>query len=237
MTIEKVIEEIKNYNNSLEGVWKLNRRMRNIEEFIDFILDYFEMKEIKDRFHDDFLYPNERESYYRQKSENFNYIEHFLRHIKPFLLLAYRLSWNEDICKSLEEKNLTEESIENMIYNFTNLERTGRPRKFYEFELEAFQNFKKKYEKLKDFYEDKEEQERKSLMDYAKAIKKYNITKTYLHEFRIEFRHFKRKIDKCSQSTLYRYDKDLILFEKISYLVELLLDDYQHFEYIIQNKL
>lgn len=217
-----MLKEVENYNQKLKSFVKITRRKKDLEEFINFILDFFEIEVER------YIEFGPRNQYFQQKRDKFALIEHAMRHLKPFLSLAYRLAWNEDICKAMREGELTEDSIENMLYNFTRLDRTGRPKKFSDFEIEDFQKLKKKYGNLKKFYEI--EKELISIRDYANAIKENQVRREELIQFRNEFKYFNRKIHKCCKSTLYRYDKDLILFQKIYYFTRLILDHFDLYE-------
>lgn len=200
-------------------IWSFSHREIDLEEFLQFILKYFELDSvIKDKW--SFEYPNERE-YMRQEHKNLNYVQHFLYMIKPMLLLAYRLSELNDTSEMFEKGKISEDAIVNMIDNFLRLDRTGRPRKFYPSTLEEFKKFKQKYQNLIDFFNELKKAHIKSIKDYAETIMKFNITLTQLREYKLDYElKFKRYVDECSEKTLYRYDKTFIFIRKTINTVE-----------------
>lgn len=214
-TIEKENQDrIEKYGKT----WSLSSREIDVEEFLDFILKYFKLDSvIKDKWA--FEYPNERD-YIRQKNKYLNYVQHFLYQIKPLLLLAYKLSELKDTSEMFEKGKVSEDAIVNMIDNFLNLNRSGRPRKFYPHTLEKFKTFKQKYQNLIDFFKELKKSHIKSIKDYAETIMKFNISLEQLREYRLDYNmQFKQYVDKCSKKTLYRYDKDFIFIQNTIFTI------------------
>lgn len=230
MSIKKLFEEIKNYNSSLEGTWKIDSRKIDLEEFLDDILEYFEINgEFKDRLDEEFDYPNNKD-YHGQKNAHLNYIIWFLHHVKPFLLLSYKLAWNRDIEKALKESKLSEEAIENMLYNFVNIYRHGRNPIYYPGVYEEFQEFKKEFKNVIEYYKEIENFDGKttgSIRDFAKAIKKYGLTKQILSNYLFKMKRFEKD---CSRATKYRFDKDVILVEDSKYTIKDALEKFDFYE-------
>jgi len=200
-------------------IWSFSRREIDLEEFLQFMLKYFELDSIiEDKW--SFDYPNEHE-YMRQKHKHLNYVQHFLTTIKPMLLLAYRLSELNDTSEMFEKGKISEAAIVNMVENFLRLNRTGRPRKIYPRTLEEFKKFKQKYQNLFDFFNELKKPHVKSINDYAHTIMEFNISlqdlKNYQSEYKMEFEYY---VNKCSKKTLYRYDKDFIFVKNTIYTVE-----------------
>ena len=200
-------------------IWSLSSREIDLDEFLQFILKYFELDSIiEDKW--SFEYPNERE-YMRQKHKHLNYVRYFLTTIKPMLLLAYKLSELSNTSEMFEKEKISEDAIVNMIDNFLNLHRSGRPRKIYPSTLEEFKKFKQKYQNLIDFFRELGKSQIKSINDYAHTIMEFKISlqdlKKYQNEYKMEFKSY---VDKCSKKTLYRYDKDFIFVKNSIYTVE-----------------
>ena len=199
-------------------IWSLAYREIDLEEFLQFILKYFELDSLfKEKW--DFEYPNERE-YMRQEHKYLNYVQHFLYMIKPMLLLAYKLSELNDTSEMFKKGKISEDAIVNMIDNFLMLNRTGRPRKFSPYTLEKFNKFKQKYQKLIDFFKELKKPQIKSIKDYAETIMKFNVSLEQLKEYRFDYNmKFKQYVDRCSKKTLYRYDKDFIFIQNTIYTI------------------
>jgi len=220
---EQLIEIIEKENNRrIEEhgeIYSLTIRKIDLEEFLQFIIKYFDLDSvIKEKW--SFEYPNEDE-YMRQKHEYLNYVQHLLDRIKPMLLLAYKLSELSNTSEMFEKGKISEGAIVNMIDNFLNLNRSGRPSKFYPSTLEEFKKFKQEYKNLIDFFHCLKKPQVKSIHDYAQTIMKFNISLTRLRKYKLDYElNFKQYVVQCSEKTLYRYDKDFIFIKKTILTVE-----------------
>jgi len=231
----KEIEKIdKTYCEMTEGgVFAISHRLKSLDELLKYFYKYFELDKIlKDKRHDDFDYPNENE-FYKQKHKMINYIDFLLTTIKDFIPLAFKFSvhFNKE---DLDKNNLSFDAIVNIVDNFVRLRRTGRKRKFYEWDLKKINKFKERHKKVIEFYREyKGIKGIKSLMDTANFIKskamEFEELKRYIEDYEL---NFERKIWDCSKRTLYRYDKDLILIRNSSYLISLLMDHWMTYESI-----
>lgn len=228
--MKKIYAKIKEYNDSQKDIFKIDRRKIDLEEFLNDILNYFEIKDnFKNRYDKAFSYPN-KEKYIKQKDEILNYIIFFLDQIKPFLSLAYELSWSGDINNALKERKLTEEGIFNMLDNFANLYRHGRKPIFNPNERKEFQKFKEKYSNVIDYCKEIESYDGKtkgSIRDFANAIKKYGLTKESISRYLLELTPY---LKNCSRATKYRFDKDLIFIENTKYWVEKAGNDFDFYK-------
>ena len=238
--IWKEIEKIDKsyYEMGKSGVFAISHRLKDLDELLRYFYKYFELDKIlKDKRHDDFDYPNEGD-FYRQKHKMMNYICFLLMTIKDFIPLAFKFSvlFNKE---DLDKNNLSFDAIVNMVDNFVGLRRTGRKRKFYEWDLEKINKFKKKHKKVIEFYRKyKENKGVKSLMDTANFIRskgmKLEELKQYIEDYKL---NLEKRIWDCSKRTLYRYDKDLILIRNSSYLISLLMDHWMTYESIWERDL
>lgn len=234
-SIWKEIEDIDESRRRLgeSEVFAISHRLKDLDELLRYFYKYFELDKIlRDKRHDDFDYPNEGE-FYRQKHKMINYIYFLLMMIKDFIPLAFKFSVHFDK-KKLDENNLSFDAIVNMADNFVRLRRTGRKRKFYEWDLKKINKFKERHKKVIEFYREyKEIKGIKSLMDTANFIKskamEFEELKQYIEDYEL---NFERKIWDCSKRTLYRYDKDLILIRNSSSLISLLMDHWMTYESI-----
>lgn len=195
----------------------------NLEGFIALLKEYFELENIEsDSFKFDSSY-----DYARQKEAKLTYLRVLLNDIKPFLLFAVKLAYNSTISEAFKENRINEGSLVNMLENFFNLNRTGRKRVFYTWEKEKFIEFKKKYKSIIDYYHETESwtniKNKGSILDYAKAIKKYNLIKENLMLYLLDVNHWIRE---CSKATKYRFDKDLFIIKDIKYTVKKTSEDY-----------
>lgn len=228
----EIIEKVDKSRNKDHGeIWSLSHREIDLEEFLQFILKYFELDSIiKDKW--SFDYPNEHE-YMRQKHKHLNYVRHLLYEIKPMLLLAYKLSELSNTSEMFEKEKISEDAIVNMIDNFLNLHRSGRPRKFYPSTIEEFKKFKLEYQNLIEFFKALKKPHIKSIKDYAHTIMEFNISlldlKNYQREYKMEFKSY---VDKCSKKTLYRYDKDFIFVKNTIYTVEWLVRQWSLYSHV-----
>lgn len=206
---EKDESFIKNHG----GIWSISRREIDLEAFLDFVIEYFELESvIKDKWAFDF--PNEGD-FMRQKHKYLNYVRYLLDTIKPMLLLAFKLSELKDTSEMFETNKITEDAIVNMIDNFLNLNRSGRNRKIPPHTLENFKKFKEEFGTIISFFKELKRPKVKSIKDYIEVIKEFNITLTQLRNYKRNYDlKFKRYIANSSKKTLYRYDKDLIFVEK-----------------------
>jgi len=236
----KEIEKIDKtyYEMGKSGVFAISHRLKDLEELFNYFYKYFELDKIlKDKRHNDFSYPNEWR-FYKQKHKMINYVDFLLETIKDFIPLAFKFSilFNKE---DLDKNNLSFDAIVNMVDNFIRLRRTGRKRKFYEWDLEKVNKFKKKHKKVIEFYREyKETKGIKSLMDTANFIKSKGMEleelKQYIEDYKLDL---KKRIWSCSKRTLYRYDKDLILIRNSSYLISLLMDHWGTYESIWEREL
>ncbi len=235
--ISNIIKRIEKEDQELEDIFKISHWSGDLEHFFDFILEYFEVdKVLEDKNDGKYDFPNGY-LYYRQEHKSFNYIEYFLRQIKPFLLLAYKLTKVYKLPENLKENKINEDSIVNMVDNFIRLNRTGRPRKFYPKTQEEFKKFKKKYQNIIDFLREINSAKVKSLLDYANAIKKCKISKKQLNSYRFEFYYWKMNYKEWSRATLYRFDKDLIFLGSNYYWVKETLRKYDFYQKILEIKI
>ena len=142
-------------------------------------------------------------------------------------MFAVKLAYNSTISEAFKENRINEGSLVNMLENFFNLNRTGRKRVFYTWEKEKFIEFKKKYKSIIDYYHETESwtniKNKGSILDYAKAIKKYNLIKENLMLYLLDVNHWIRE---CSKATKYRFDKDLFIIKDIKYTVKKTSEDY-----------
>jgi len=230
------MKEIEKDDQNLETSFKISKWHGDLEHFINFILEYFELdKVLEDKHNEKYDYPKEY-LYYGQEHKLLNYVEYFLREIKPFLPLAYKLSRIYDLPNKLEENSLNEDSMVNMIDNFTRLRRTGRPKKFYPEAQKDFIKFKKEYQNIIDFLQEVRSHSVKSLIDYATAIEKHKISKEQLKNYLFLFYHWRRKYKEWSRATLYRFDKDLIFLGKYYFYVKDAYKKYDFYQEILENK-
>lgn len=238
--IWKEIEEIDKvyYEMGKSGVFAISHGLKDLDELLRYFYKYFELDKIlKDKRHDDFDYPNEGD-FYRQKHKMINYIHFLLMIMKDFIPLAFKFSvhFNKE---DFEENNLSFDAIVNMVDNFVRLRRTGRKRKFYEWDLEKVNKFKKKHKKVIEFYREyRESKGIKSLMDTANFIKSKRMEleelKQYLQDYKL---NLKRKIRSCSKRTLYRHDKDLVLIERSSFWISQFIEHWMTYESIWEREL
>ena len=200
-------------------IFSLSLREIDLEEFLQFIIKYFELDSvIKEK--GSFEYPNEDE-YMRQEHKYLNYVQYLLDMIKPMLLLAYKLSELSNTSEMFEKGKISEDAVVNMLDNFLNLYRSGRPRKMYPRTLEEFKKFKQEYQNLIDFFNGLNKPQVKSINDYAHTIMKFNISLKQLRKYKLDYElNFKQYVDKCSEKTLYRYDKDFIFIKNTILTVE-----------------
>ena len=228
--IKKIIKEIKKEEKSRVDTYgeymSSTRRLISLDEFQEDIIKYFKLDEIlKDQDDDDFSYPNEH-NYLRQKHPNLNYIIELLDWIKPYIMLSIKLSYL-GLDKEIKRANLSEDSIVNILDNFVRLRRTGRSRVFYKWEKKEFLEFKEKYSNIIEFHKEIKSWERNdkkgSMVDYGRAIKKYNLLKEGVNRYLLEINHWTRD---CGRSTKYRFDKDIFLIEDSKYNIEYILKDY-----------
>lgn len=237
MSLKKIFDEIDVYNNSLKDIWKIDRRIIDLEEFLEDILDYFEVKDnFKEKYHEEFQYPHKDEDFFKQKNDMLNYIMFFLRHVKPFLLLAYKLSWNRNIENAMKGGKLSEEAIENMLYNFVNIYRHGRKPVYYPNDHEEFQEFKKKFNNVIDYYKEVDSFDGKttgSIRDHARAMKKHGLTKKILSDYLFRMKSF---IKNCSRATKYRFDKDVLLVEKSKWDIKNTLERFDFYESVLDKE-
>ena len=234
--ISKIIKRIEKEDKELEEIFKISRWSGDLEGFFNFILEFFELDKVLEDKHDEkYDYPNGY-LYYRQEHKSLNYIEYFLRNIKPFLLLAYKLTKVYGLPENLKESKIKEDSIVNMVDNFIRLRRSGRPRKFYPEGQENFKKFKKKYKNIIDFLQKLKSDNVKSRLDYANTIKKYKISKEQLNSYRLEFNYWKKCYRGWNRATLYRFDKDLIFLGRNYFWVKDTLRKYDFYQQILEIK-
>jgi len=230
------MKEIEKDDQNLEGLFKISKWHGDLEHFINFMLEYFELdKVLEDKNNEKYDYPKGY-LYYRQEHKSLHYIEYFLRQIKPFLLLAYKLEKIYKLSENFEENKINEDSIVNMVDNFIRLNRTGRPRKFHPKMQEEFKNFKEKYQNIIAFLRELKSDNVKSLLDYANTIKKYNISTEQLNRYRFEFSYWKRRYKEWSKSTLYRFDKDLIFLGYNYFWIKDTLKKFDFYQEILEIK-
>ena len=153
-----------------------------------------------------------------------------MRHVKPFLYLAYKLAWDRDVSNALKNGKLSEESIWRMLYNFVNIHRHGRRPIFYPGEREEFQEFKEDFKNIIDYCREVDRFDGKtsgSIRDHGNALKENKLTKQQLREYLLKFEGFEKN---CSQATKYRFDRDLIFLEKSKWTVKSTLKDFDFYE-------
>jgi len=235
---EEVWKEIEKTDRSYyemgeSGIFAISSRLKSLDELLEYFYKYFELDKIlKDKRHDDFDYPNEGD-FYRQKHKMINYIDFLLTMIKDFIPLAFKFSvhFNKE---ELEKNNLSFDAIVDMVDNFVRLRRTGRKRKFYELDLDEFNKFKRKHRKVIEFYREyRENKEIKSLKDTADFIESKEMKLKELEQYRDDYKlNFKRKIWNCSERTLYRYDKDLVLVKISYYMISRFIEHWKTYELI-----
>ena len=238
--IKRVMKEIDKENeNRIKNhgkIWSLEKSYVDLEIFFSEIIQFFELdKNIKDELDYDYSH---RLEYKRQKHKYFSYIPYLLREIKPYLLLAYKLSQVKDIDDKFKNREIKEDSIVNMIENFIRLKRTGRNRKISESFLKDFRIFKRENQNLVEYYKEIETFDgikTGSMRDYAHTIKKHNLSKEKLSKFINIWRYYRGIIRGCSRATLYRYDKDFILFKKMYYDVKHAYEKFDFYQKILNS--
>jgi len=201
--MDKIVEWFEKKNikriKDMGDFWSMKKRLHDLEEFYDFIFQYFEL----DKLLQDRDYEHKRD-FYKQKHEVLNYFELLLTEIKPYLFLALEMSNNGDIDKKFKKKEIKENSIVNMIENFIRLRRTGRNRIYYPHEREEFEKFKEKYSNIVEFLKHIDSFDGKttgSILDHGKAIIEFKIDKKQLREYQLQLNHWVRD---CSRATKYR---------------------------------
>lgn len=206
-------ERIEQYGES----WGFNKFYNHLEEFIEYIIEYFELNDFE---RDRYKFDNNLD-YFSQENKNVRFIIQLLEDIKPFLLFAVKCSYISDINDNFVQSKVNEDSFVNMLDNFFRLNRTGRNRVYYEFERDRFLEFKKRFSHILDYYREirswGKDEKKGSILDFAKAMQKYNISNEDIRDFLIQVKIWIRD---CSRATKYRFDKDLLLLEECKYYVE-----------------
>ncbi|MFX1259483.1 MAG: hypothetical protein ACFFAN_16640 [Promethearchaeota archaeon] len=174
----------------------------NILNFIEFLIEYFEFSEIQEST--DFS----SRAFLFQESSELNYIMYLLKEIKKFVPLIFKISQDFWLVDKIKKSNLKDESIINMIENFVSLERTGRKRKFYNFEVREFQDFKEKNQNIIEYGKEIESWKQGSILDFAKAISKFNLKKEELRDYINKFNFLEQRTKEWSRATKYRFDSE-----------------------------
>ncbi len=207
--------------------FSVTSRKKSLEEFFEFLFDYFELdaffKEKRDYNFDQEL------MFYDQKHESLNYLEELLRDIKPFLTLCVKMKRNIDIRKSIEKRTIKEDSIVNMVDNFLRINRTGRKSVFNTYNKKQFLKFKEKFNNIIEYCRKVESFDGKSMgsiIDFASAIREFNISEDSLIEYLSDFKIFEKN---CSTATKYRFDKDLVFLEKAKGWIRNAIENYEFY--------
>lgn len=198
------------------------------QDFLDDLIDFFELSDIRKMYDSDSkeefsITPN---NYISQQSKELLYIQYILEKIKPFIPLAFKMSQKYMLEEKIKEINLSDDSIINIINNFLSLKRTGRKEVFSKREKKEFEEFKEKYSKIIKYYiktKAFDGIDSGSILDHAKTLKEYDITKKQLQSYLNDFRYFKRD---CSKATKYRFDRHYVFIEKSIFSIKYSLKNY-----------